>query len=366
MELQALVPGKNPGLSIAEALAFLDKTETEYKVYDVSLYGLIVQSQEDLGKYADLLGGTLKICRIEEKIKKKDLADYPPHGQPGSLHAENTLLSTFKQKWQTKKGGVYSPADLLKKRIREEVVIQGTDKLYIGKTIAVNNPFEQARRDMKKPARIGLTMAPSRAMILVNLSKARDNMLDPFCGSGTIPIEAIVNGVKEVIASDKNKKAVEAALENMKWAKKKYNSETEIKAEVCDARKIHEKFSGIDAIATEPELGPPLTNPVPKKDAETIQKYLHNMYSRFMESAWKALCDNGKVAIVLPAIMSKKGRFIRQRPEFKGFKLADPFKKIPKNQKKRWMHKTIIDEEREPGKKRVVAREFAVFEKKRF
>ncbi len=364
--IQALVTGKNPGLSIAEALSWLDKRGIDFRVRDVSEYALIVESETSIGDRIDELGGTVKVCEIEEVISPRQLGRIPGRGVPGSLHADNTFLAEFKKKWQAPKGGAYSPADLLKKRIEEEAVIQGTGRLYLGRTVAVNNPFEQARRDMKRPVRLGLTISPSRAMILVNLSMATENVLDPFCGSGTIPVEAVVNGVQDIMASDSNRKAVEATRANLEWAKRKYKSNASFRVEQCNARRVHEKFSGVMSIATEPELGPPLREPITRQDAEGIQKYLHRTYSAFLDSAWKAMDDKGTIAIVLPAIRTRRGRLVRQALRHRGFRVKNLWQAVPKGLRKRWMKRTILDEEREPGVLRVVVREFCVLEKESF
>ncbi|MGI8422553.1 MAG: RsmD family RNA methyltransferase [Chloroflexota bacterium] len=72
-----------------------------------------------------------------------------------------------------------------------------------------------ARRPTSRPFWRSIAMAPRKARCLVNLSCVRPGglLLDPFCGTGSIPIEAALLGVR-AFASDSDRAVVAGAARN--------------------------------------------------------------------------------------------------------------------------------------------------------
>ena len=73
------------------------------------------------------------------------------------------------------------------------------------------------RRPRRRPFFHPSAMFPKLSRALVNLSrvKAGETFLDPFCGTGSLPIEAALVGAK-VAALDKDRKMARGSLGNMK------------------------------------------------------------------------------------------------------------------------------------------------------
>ncbi|MFB6182006.1 MAG: RsmD family RNA methyltransferase, partial [Candidatus Magasanikbacteria bacterium] len=93
------------------------------------------------------------------------------------------------------------------------------DELYVTKAI---QPFEQMKRhgrDRPKADPKSGMLPPKLARIMLNLAKVQpgENLLDPFCGSGTILMEAVSIGLDEVTGNDKEQKAVNSSRENLEW-----------------------------------------------------------------------------------------------------------------------------------------------------
>ena len=133
--------------------------------------------------------------------------------------------------------------------------------------------------------------------------------------------------------------------------------------QACDARNLgqHYQKGSIEAIATEPDLGPVLKYRVPKKDAQKIIRYLTSLYKSFFNSARSILRPGDRIAMVFPCINSRDGKVFVDK-HFQGFRLVEPFHAIPGGYRKHLkMRRMIVDEEREKGKTRVTAREFAIF-----
>ena len=122
-------------------------------------------------------------------------------------------------------------------------------------------------------------------------------------------------------------------------------------------------YSGIEAIATEPYLGPALKEKPNSKDAKKIASFLETLYKPFFNSAYKILKPGARIAIALP-VFNAYGRKIYVDKFYPGFKVVHPYDKIPKKYKDelKLTIPFIIDEQREKKKLRNVMREFCVYE----
>lgn len=357
----AFVFGKNWRLSLAEILAYFETEAVHFDFVDLTENALVMDANVDPAAAISDLGGTLKIVEIEKEFDFTALQEQKLDLDINiSFYGDKKLLPRVRKVFnRLPRGGIIASVDLIKKRIDEHALVFGLKTCYFGKTIAVSNPFDFQHRDIGRPVqRPELSISPSRARILVNLSKARTNLLDPFCGVGTIGQEALLRGVKTVYLSDIDKNCVAATQKNMRWLGKK----TAI-VQRCDARKLQERYAGISAIATEPELGPKLRRRPSKSDAEKIVKYLAPLYIEFFKSAAHVLKKGSRVAIVLPCINSVRGKVFMKK-YFPRFQLIDPFSSVPA-QFREYLgikRRTVLDEEREIGKERIIGREFCVYE----
>ena len=80
-----------------------------------------------------------------------------------------------------------------------------------------------------------VSLDPRQAKLMISLAHRRSaetkTVVDPFCGTGGIAIEAALQGI-EVLASDLDPRMVEGTLENLEWAG------TSAKVETCGASEI--------------------------------------------------------------------------------------------------------------------------------
>jgi len=361
--------GKNWKLSLAELLAYFEKKEIKWNFIDLTKKALIVEIEVSTNKIINELGGILKIVKINEEFDFKNLKtiDFKEAIDfPISVYGSYKLLHDIRKIFHViPKDGVLSVRDKIRKKWLYEtaLIVNDKNKCYYGEVIAYYNPYAQKRRDESRPFKDYLTIAPSRAMILINLSQAKKNLLDPFCGMGTIAQEAIVLGIKNIYISDVNKEVVKKAKKNLKWAQQEYEK-ISVHAKVMDARNLD--YKGIEAIATEPDLGPALKEKPNKRDAEKISKYVEKLYKQFFNSAYKILKKDARIAIIFPVFNTKGGKvFINKF--FPGFEVIYPFDSIPKTYKEslKLTNPFIIDEQREKGKLRNVIREFCIYKVKK-
>ncbi len=102
----------------------------------------------------------------------------------------------------------------------EVVCVHKGASIYVGVTEWVQDINAYTKRDSEKPVRdmhVGL-LPPKLAQTMLNFSgvQAGQRVWDPFCGMGTIPMEALLMGV-HVDASDVDTRMVEASRTNIAW-----------------------------------------------------------------------------------------------------------------------------------------------------
>jgi len=214
----------------------------------------------------------------------------------------------------------------------------GREEAFLSKTIAVHNPFEFQKRDVERPfQRKIFSISPRLAKILVNLSMCSpgSKLLDSFCGVGTIIQEAALMKM-DVIGVDNDSWCIKAARANFDWLKKEYPSQLEGLASTIllgDARKLTSQIqtNSIDAIATEPALGPALRHIPTISRAKRIVEDLKSLFYDFLEEAHIVLKHNGHLVIVSPCVRTRTGipiyLNIDKKAESEGFKKVYPVKR---------------------------------------
>jgi tRNA G10 N-methylase Trm11 len=160
-------------------------------------------------------------------------------------------------------------------------------------------------------------MPPKLARMMINIAQVlpKHTLLDPFCGSGTMVQEALALGYTKIIATDKSEKAVRDTQKNTDWYRERINPES-LNADVdirhVDVKKISNVLepNSIDAIITEPYLGPTLRKRLNPKQIAYAFGELSDLYS----SAWKqfhaVLVPGGRVVMILPAFQTSRTEYM--------------------------------------------------------
>ena len=115
--------------------------------------------------------------------------------------------------------------------------------------------------------------------------KVGQRLLDPFCGTGGVLIEAASIGVK-AIGSDISPKMVEGCKENLEH----FNLEWE-KIEVSDIGDIESSIGRVDSVATDPPYG---------RATSTMREPLGDLYKRAFCSMTEVLGPGSGIGVVLP------------------------------------------------------------------
>lgn len=191
----------------------------------------------------------------------------------------------------------------------ELFIVKQNAGLWVGKTIAAQDIDAYTWRDMEKPVRdttVGL-LPPKLAQILLNFGasmvrtppdpkrkkpkKEVYTVLDPFCGTGVIPLECLLRGWN-VIASDVAQKAVNGTQKNIDWMRKEKKI---LKKDVSDTVTKHDAtkpfaFKNLpDFVSTETSLGPNLEKGANKRDATKMRNDNEKLQAAFIHNAAETL-----------------------------------------------------------------------------
>ena len=158
--------------------------------------------------------------------------------------------------------------------------------LYIEQRVTDTDLLEK-RKVGERPFFSPISLHPKFARALINLTgvKRGGTVLDPFCGTGGIVIEAAEMGMR-AMASDFDEEMVIGCQENMDF----YGLEL-ADFDTVDIGEIGERFHEIDAVCTDPPYG---------RSTKTGGENIDHIYARAGESIPKSLRQGARAGIVLP------------------------------------------------------------------
>ena len=196
------------------------------------------------------------------------------------------------------------------------------------KLIGVQNISEYKKRDQVRPARdakVGM-LPPKLAQILINLcGKLPEGarVLDPFCGTGVVLQEAVLDGYR-VMGTDLSERMVEYSERNLKWLLERETEAELTKKEKCGIMKRcsdYILFSGdatevewtakIDAVATEVFLGRPMSNPPAEVKLKEEKLTCRTIILGFLKNLGEQVETGTPVVIAVPAWLREGGEYSR-------------------------------------------------------
>lgn len=299
-------------LPVAEILASLDAEEISYKISESNEDVLIIQTSSKKGE----------IQRLAERLSLTFCVDSfmfsckPQVGDILSKASENIFMEkgTIAVRCKNRSKSIDSKsvmdalADIYSKDRKvsleaPDVEIRGlvTDsKLYVGLKISeVDVSQFRKRKVQNRPFFSPISMHPKLARALVNLSSVKRNevLLDPFCGTGGIILEAGLIGAK-IVGSDIEKKMIEGCKKTLDFYNvKNYNL-------FCsDIGEINKHVAKVDAIVTDLPYG---------KSTTTKGEKIDHLYERAFEDFSKLLKKDGKAVVGLSNknLISAGGKYL--------------------------------------------------------
>jgi tRNA G10 N-methylase Trm11 len=187
----------------------------------------------------------------------------------------------------------------------EVLAVFSETKLYIARTRVVYDSMLQQYRDESRPfVSAEISTSPKLCRTLLNLAGARpgDTVLDPFCGTGTLLMEAAILGMR-CIGVDIDSNQVQGARSNMKWLAKDMGEKLDYDIFKGDSRKLSTLMKKqVDAVAFEPLLGPIYKDVPHEEEAQKTIKDLTTLYREALTEIAKVLRPDGRVAMTIPVI----------------------------------------------------------------
>ncbi len=429
--------GRIPTLSTAEVLNVFRREKATYQILKLSEEVLIADLAEPIKneqEFLDKLGGTIKIIEVLGEVSKvsdlrkalnvDELMDkYPNIKQEvknipfpkfywglsvyflckTKLHIKQKIAKEIKsyligakeilRERQIRcrivtppphKLALDAPAvakDGLIKKGGEIAIAVDKEKVYFGKTLAVQDFKFYGLRDYGRPARdmkVGM-MPPKLAQIMLNLSTAKKGgtILDPFCGTGVLLQEALLMGYK-VIGSDKSEEAIKISKKNLEWLALKLKDTAERQLDLGQNLKLFHsdvsnlaKFiaqNSVDAVVSEGTLGPRYSHRFPTDaEAERNFKNLETLHLSAFKVLKNILISRGRIVITFPVYQTGKKKyafapFIDKITEV-GYSMIHPLnsEKLPENTAIRLSERKTIIYDRPD---QIVGREIVIFIKK--
>lgn len=180
-------------------------------------------------------------------------------------------------------------------------------EILIGKTVGVQDVDAWAGRDFGRPrrnAKQGM-LPPKLARMMMNLAGidvTKSTIFDPFCGSGTILMEAALLGAKHLIGSDINAEATSDTKENLEWLR---HSETPLPPYELfpnSAQTVAEFIApnSVDAIVTETYLGRPRLGNETRQQVDDAVSYVANLYKEAFTALYPTLKPGAVLLIASP------------------------------------------------------------------
>lgn len=196
-----------------------------------------------------------------------------------------------------------------KKSLIELALIQTHEGTIIAKTVGIQDIDEWSKIDRQKPyadRKKGM-LPPKVARMMVNMAVGEKIMgdfdesfkiYDPFCGSGTVLLEAIILGIKNILASDLDQDSVIGTKKNIEWLLGMYQTTPKVHVFTHDVtRPLQLEPRSINCIVTEPFLGKPTPRP---EQIENIFKGLERLYLGAFKQWAPYLADGATICIVFP------------------------------------------------------------------
>jgi tRNA G10 N-methylase Trm11 len=180
----------------------------------------------------------------------------------------------------------------------------------LGPTAWVPDSVAMRQRGTHRPSpHPDIALSPRLARTLVNLAglKPGQTLLDPFCGSGTILVEAYGRSLR-CLGLDSRASRVQEARENIRWsiggvADRGYDIRK------GDARDLKRMLRGsrVDAIVTEPLLLPRLDARPRTSTAKAMVGESAHIYNDALASMAESIHSEGRIVVVVPVVQTMEG-----------------------------------------------------------
>lgn len=288
--------GENPTLPAAEALACLRaESHGSHQLAQGPGYLLAECDLGSLPQVAGRLGLTHRLGRYLGSCDLDLLESMSSHLKlpEGSVcvrarKVEESFPEVNTHDLARKVGEVLSrkhDIDLTSPDLTVRVLLSEKVHLFISEHEIDRKQFDR-RKVAERPFFSPISLHPRYARALINLTEAKrgDTVLDPFCGTGGIVLEAALLGMK-AIGSDIDPGMVDGCKRNLEH----FGVEAEV--QVADVGDVPSIFGKVGTVATDPPYG---------RAASTKKEDIDILYRRGIRASAEVLSPGSKAGIVLP------------------------------------------------------------------
>ena len=288
--------GESEDMPLAEVKGCL-RAETDTCDITASGPGYAVASfdEDRLDSIADRIAMTHSIGRYLGEYTPDDISGLADIELPGGTFAirakrfKGMMKDVDSQKLIYKAGALLSRHNDIDLNDPDIIIrMQMCDKvhLYIQEKVTKKDLLEQ-RKVAERPFFSPISIHPKYARALINMAEVKrgQTVLDPFCGTGGIVIEAAEMGMRAV-ASDFDENMVIGCQENMGFYGFKMHD-----FDVIDVGEIAERFPGMDSICTDPPYG---------RSTKTGGETINQLYQRAGEVIPECVKKGHKLGMILP------------------------------------------------------------------
>jgi len=300
MKLLFELSKEHPSLPKDEIISCLNAEEIVYSIVDANENVLLIELKTNcdvIQKLAQRLSFTFYIDELlfsclnsPNEIKKYASKHLITGDETIAIRCKNRSENADSQQIVETLGEIYTKdrtVDLENPNIEMRVVLTDIN-VYVGLKIAdVDRTLFEKRKVQYRPFFSPISLHPKLARALVNLSsiKKGETMLDPFCGTGGIVLEAELIGAN-VIGSDIEEKMINGCKKTLEFYEVK-----EHRLFCSDIGDIHKFINNyVDAVVTDLPYG---------KSTTTKGEDIKKLYSRTFENISKVLKKGGLAVIGL-------------------------------------------------------------------
>lgn len=284
-----LLRGDSEEVGLGEVRALLDIYSREFRL--ISCYTSICIFQHDENIYEKIIQRSGFIKEAGEVVEVIDLGDVEPSYIKSLVRDGLIRTKVFKKTCSVERlrglvETVHYTKRITRDKLSNKVLYCSENKLILGSNpISINSRELEARKPSLRPFFRSIALKPNVARLLINLARVKegDVLLDPFAGTGSIPLEAGLLGLR-YIAVDLDKNLVIGMKRNLDYYR------------VLNGLVIHSdstelSFNYIDGIATDPPYG---------RSTKTFGDKVVEVYDAFLNLASNFLKKHGFMSFLAP------------------------------------------------------------------
>lgn len=186
----------------------------------------------------------------------------------------------------------------------ELLIVTDGRRTCLARTYSVQDIANYTKRDFGRPkrdARVGM-LPPKLAQMMLNLAKPPHGttVLDPFCGTGVVLLEAALQGYR-IEGSDINQRMVDYTQANLDWLAQTYRLEPKVTSLAQADATAYQWYDNIRTVVCETYLGRPLSTLPDRQTLQMIIQDCNTIVRKFLTNLRPQLAPNARCCIAVPA-----------------------------------------------------------------